>query len=184
MGSYLVLAMGAGLQSVSGNLVLQEPASEYHYSRETGRVVELAIKVGSEVAKKKVMLEYVSEDSKKTKTLISNENGYVDYVNPNAVPGKVFAPGELLLRVQSNRVFGAHYFEQKEIESMEFALEIQAKGRLWLCSDARPIEVRVDDIAKNSLLVSMKLKKEEYSQLQHTITEGSIALHQSMQACL
>ncbi|MCG7537728.1 hypothetical protein [Pseudoalteromonas sp. OOF1S-7] len=184
MGSYLVLAMGVGLQSVPGNLVLQEPANEYHYSRETGRVLKLAISVGSEVAKKKIMLQYVTEGSEETKALVSNENGYVDYVNPNAKPGKVFAPGELLLRIQSRRVFGAHYFEPKEIEHTKAFQKIQTNSSLWLCSDARPIEVRVDDIAKNSLLVSMQLKKEEYGQLQQTIGGGNFALHQSVQACL
>ncbi|RZM77482.1 hypothetical protein C3B51_16540 [Pseudoalteromonas rubra] len=184
MGSYLVLAMGVGLQSVSGHLVLQEPANEYHYSRESGRVVKLAISVGSEVAKKKVMLQYVTEDSEETKALVSNENGYVDYVNPNAEPGKVFTPGELLLRIQSRRVFGAHYFEQQAYEHIKIVQAIQTNTSLWLCSGTRPIEVRVDDVAKDSLLVSMLLKKEEYSQLEGTISRGNVALHQSMQACL
>ncbi|TMP30893.1 hypothetical protein [Pseudoalteromonas rubra] len=171
-----ILAAGA----LTGQLTLQEPSSEFYYSRDTVTVLAAPrVTNGAWVDKGAVLLTIQPEDGDESHSLVSKSDGYLDYVSDKLSPGYQVTAGEMLFIIRSARILAKH-----ELAGQISGQEINQQQTVWLCDQAKAWSLRVDEVTQSSLLVSTHVRDGDYEALKSISHKPQLSLYKERHTCL
>ncbi|MCO7191362.1 MULTISPECIES: hypothetical protein [unclassified Pseudoalteromonas] len=174
--TFPMLAAGA----LAGQLTLQEPSSEFYYSRDTVTVLAAPLVTnGTWIDKGSVLLTIQPEHGDERHSLVSKSDGYVDYVSDKLSPGYRVTAGEMLFIIRSARILAKH-----ELTGQISVQEINQQQTVWLCDQAKVWPMRVDEVTQSSLLVSTHVRAGDYADLKSISQKPQLSLYKERHACL
>ncbi|WP_046006624.1 hypothetical protein [Pseudoalteromonas rubra] len=165
---------------LAGQLTLQEPSSEFYYSRDSVTILAAPqVANGTWVDKGSVLVTIQPEHGDKSHALISKSDGYIDYVSDKLSPGYQVMAGEMLFIIRSARILAKHQL----VEQISVP-DIHPQQTVWLCEQAKAWPMRVDEVTQTSLLVSTHVQAGDYADLKSLSQKSQLALYTERHACL
>ncbi|AZZ99946.1 hypothetical protein [Pseudoalteromonas sp. R3] len=166
--------------ALAGQLTLQEPSSEFYYSRDSVTVLAAPrVTNGTWVDKGSVLLTIQPEHGGESHTLVSKSDGYLDYVSDKLSPGYQVTAGEMLFIIRSARILAKH-----ELAGQISAQEVHQQQTVWLCDQAKAWPMRVDEVTQSSLLVSTHVQAGDYAALKSISHKPQLSLYKDRHTCL
>ncbi|TMP26664.1 hypothetical protein CWB99_17515 [Pseudoalteromonas rubra] len=119
--------------ALAGQLTLQEPSSEFYYSRDAVTVLAAPVVTnGTWIEKGSVLLTIQTGRGGESQLLVSKSDGYIDYVSDKLSPGYRVTAGEMLFIIRSARILAKH-----ELAGQISVQEINQQQTVWLCDQAK-----------------------------------------------
>lgn len=160
MKAHVAVLVGASLlqpanNELKGNLKVGQPSAEYHFASSDGKLVNSEKRVGYFLQSGEIILRYKVEGGV-VKSLQAIDDGYLEKLHSE----NEISRGELLAKLRSEVVFGK--FELDEPLMID---GIQLQEDLWLCNGEDSLKVEVHHVGESSLSISIKLKSQNYSNI-------------------
>lgn len=159
-----------------GDIYVQSPTWEYHYSSENGEISEVVKLPGEIVESKERLLSYATADGKPVnKNIYAITKGAVDYIHPKAN----IETGQLLVKIRSVSVSGV--YQPRVPNDIE---QISVNDRYWFCYENNLYPIDVNYRSEQQAFITISSVKVDVLPLSQTLPNIVLSREYSKSLCL